>query len=117
MVDEKTVEDEHGQLIHSALLFDDTTVREILTPRISIIGIDSSMSHEEVMEVIHGNKHTRFQVYDETLDNIIGILSIRHYIKESLKQNSHPVITDLVHKPYFVPKNKQIDELAREMIT
>jgi CBS domain containing-hemolysin-like protein len=115
MVDDKTVEDEHGQLIHSALLFDDTTVREILTPRISIVGIDISMSHEEVMEVIHGNKHTRFPVYDETLDNIIGILSIRHYIKESLKQNSLPAIADLVHKPYFVPKNKQIDELAREM--
>jgi CBS domain containing-hemolysin-like protein len=115
MVDDRAVENERGQLIHSALLFDDTTVQEILTPRISIIGIDISMSHEEVMKIIYGNKHTRLPVYKKTLDNIVGILSIRRYIKASLLQNSQPAIADLMHKPYFVPKNKQIDELAREM--
>ena len=115
MVDDRAVEDERGKLIHSALLFDDTVAEKILTPRISIIGIEIGMSHEEVMKIIYGYKHSRLPVYEETLDHIVGILNIRRYIKASLGQNSQPAIADLMHKPYFVSKNKQIDELAREM--
>jgi CBS domain containing-hemolysin-like protein len=115
MVDDGAVDTERGQLIHCALHFDDTTAEKILSPRTSITGIEISMSHEEVMETIHGSKHSRLPVYKETLDSIVGVLSIRRYIKASLMQNSHPVIADLMYKPYFVHPNKRIDELAREM--
>ncbi len=104
-----------SRLLYSALEFDDTTVQEILTARIYVVGIDIDMSCEEIIEIIKKNKYTRLPVYEGTIDNIIGILSVPSFIKEYLKQGDRLLTRELMHKPYFVPKSKGIDDLFREM--
>ena len=113
--EEGTLDREKTELIQSAMEFDDTTVQEVLTPRIDIVAIEDDMSAKEIIEVIRGSKHSRIPVYNGSIDNITGILSIRKYIREYLEKGDATVLSDLCEKPYFVYKTIPIDELLRKM--
>lgn len=113
--EEGIIEEGRGKLIYSALEFDDITAQEILTSRVSVIGIESSMDCQTILNIIKSNKISRLPVYKETLDDIIGTINIRQYIKGYLKEGDSVSITEMMSEPYFVPKKKSIDDLFREM--
>ena len=108
-------EKEKSELIQSALEFDETTVQDVLTPRTDIVGIDEDMTPSEIIELIKSVKFSRLPVYRNTLDNILGTVSIRKYIKKYLKYKDDTYLDDILEKPFYVYKTMPIDEILREM--
>ena len=115
MKDEGELDSEKGELVHSALVFGDVTVESVLTARVDIAAIDVEAGHEEILEFIKRQKHSRLPVYRGSIDNIIGILQIRRYIKAYLKQGKDVDLLSLLDDAYFVPQSAKIDEILSEM--
>ena len=99
----------------SVLEFTDTKTGRILTPKKKIIGIDVNMSKEEIFELINTLNHSRVVVYDGVIDNVLGILRIREYLKEYLKTREIPDVRDIMDEPYYVSSKTMADELLEEM--
>ena len=102
-------------LLRSALDFDRRTVEEVMTPLDKMVGVELTMSHEEVRSIIRENKHSRLPVYLGTPDNIVGILDIRTYIRETLTGGKKIRLHQLLRKTVRVPGTKRIDDLLDEM--
>lgn len=104
------------EMINSIFEFDDILAVHIMTPRPDVfcIDIDDSMSEyfDELMEM----HYTRIPVYEESIDNVIGILHIKDFVVEAYKVGFENVdIRKLLRKPHFVLETKNIDELFKEM--
>ncbi len=115
MTKEGTLDEEQGDLISSALQFQDVTVESILTSRVDLTAIDVKMPQEEILAVIKNCNHSRLPVYEGTIDHIIGVLQIRKYIRSYLKNGSIKDIRALIDKPFFVHQSAKIDGLLTEM--
>jgi putative hemolysin len=113
--EEGVLEEEETEMIHSIFEFADTTVREVMIPRIDMVTLESDATVDEAVDLALQGGFSRIPVYEENIDNIIGVL----YTKDMLKQlreghNSLP-IRDLVRPAYFVPETKKLDDLLREI--
>jgi len=115
MTEEGSLDEDQGDLISSALQFGDVTVESILTSRVDLAAIDVSMSHAEILSFIKEQRHSRLPVYEDSIDNIIGILQIRTYIKAYLHQGEDLDIRPLLDEAYFVHQSANIDELLPVM--
>lgn len=111
MKDEGELGAEQGELVHSALLFGDVTVESVLTSRVDIAAIDIADGPEEVLATIKATRHSRLPVYEGSIDNIIGVLQIRKFIKAYLKRGPALNIRELLDEAYFVHQSANIDEL------
>lgn len=111
MTEEGTLDEEQGDLISSALQFGDVTVESILTPRVDLIAIDIEDSYEEILDRIKVQNHSRLPVYEGSVDNIIGILQIRKFIKAYLRLGSEMDLRSLLDEVFFVHQSTNIDEL------
>jgi len=101
------------ELIHSALEFTDTTVRNSMTPRIEIVALDLNAGQDQVIRAMTEEGYSRIPVYKETLDHIVGIIYAKDMI--TLLQNRELIILeDILHKPYFVPDSMKISELLKQ---
>lgn len=103
-------------MINNIFEFDNKAVSEIMTHRTEIVGISKDASFKEVMALVNSELYTRFPVYEENIDNIIGILHTKDLFKyvggDSPKDFS---LNKLLRQPYFVPSSKKIDELFVEI--
>ena len=115
MTEEGSLDEEQGELISSALQFGDVTVENVLTPRVDLVALDVRSSHEEILACIKSNTHSRLPVYEGSIDNIIGILQIRKYIKAYLREGKALDIRPLLDEPFFVHQSTNIDELLPVM--
>lgn len=111
MTEEGTLDEEQGELISSALQFGEVTVENVLTPRVDLVAIDITDSHEEILSLIKTQNHSRLPVYEGSIDNIIGILQIRKFIKAYLRLGKNLDIRPLLDEVYFVHQSTNIDEL------
>ncbi|MCR5664741.1 MAG: hemolysin family protein [Oscillospiraceae bacterium] len=111
MTEEGSLDEEQGELISSALQFGDVTVESILTPRVDLAAIDVDESNEEILATIKAQNHSRLPVYEGSIDNVIGILQIRKYIKAYLRAGAALDPRPLLDKPLFVHQSTNIDEL------
>lgn len=80
--DEGVIDEDRADLIQSALDFDDVLAYEIITPRVDMLAIDIDDSFDETLELVLNSPYTRIPVYEDTVDNIIGILHLNHLFKE-----------------------------------
>ena len=115
MTEEGSLDEEQGELISSALQFGDVTVENVLTPRVDLTALDVKSSHAEILACIKTNTHSRLPVYEGSIDNIIGILQIRKYIKAYLREGAALDIRKLLDRPFFVHQSTNIDELLPVM--
>ena len=111
MTEEGTLDEEQGDLISSALQFGDVTVESILTPRVDLAAIDIGDSHEEILSQIKSQNHSRLPVYEGSIDNIIGILQIRKFIKAWLREGEALELRPLLDEAFFIHQSTNIDEL------
>ena len=102
-------------LLRSALDFDSRTVQEVMTPLDKVVGVELTMTNEQVREIIRNNKHSRLPVYLGTPDNIVGILDIRTYIRDQLSGGKTSRLHQLTRKTVRVSGSKLIDDLLDEM--
>lgn len=110
-----TIEEDEKELINNVFEFNDITVSEIMTHRTDIFAIDIDMNAEELLEEIKKDdcKHSRIPVYDETIDEIKGILYVKDLIKNINKKTFK--IKNIMKEAYFVSQNKLINELFKEL--
>lgn len=114
MTEKGSLEEDHGDLISSALSFGNVQVNSIITSRVDVCMIDVDSEPEEIIKTIKEVRHSRLPVYEGTVDNIIGILQIRKYIKEYLKGQGVE-LRSLLDPPYFVHASMKIDDLLAKM--
>ena len=112
---EADVSHDEEALIHGVFSLGDTAVREVMVPRVDIVGIDNTTRWSEVVDRVRSSEHARFPVYDETLDNVIGIL----YAKDLLPfviDDAEPMLgwQALVRPATFIPTSKPIDVQLRD---
>jgi len=103
-------------MITSIFLFDDKRAREIMTPRQDMVAVDIKTPMELFINEIFDSRHSRIPVYEEEIDNIIGILSIKDFIIELNRNEWADIdIRTIMQKPYFIPENKKTDDLFLDM--
>ena len=115
MAEEGTINEEQSELISSALQFGDVTVESILTSRVDVAAIDIDMPQEEILQFIKEQNHSRLPVYEGTIDNIIGILHIRRYIRYYIRKGEALDIKPLLYEPFFIHQSTKIDDLLTIM--
>ncbi len=111
-----TLEEEEQELIKSIVSFKQKVAGEIMTPRVDINAISNKFMLSEIVDLINETGHSRFPLYFDDLDNIIGILyakDILPYLKIE-KSNEIIQLSKLARKAMFVPKEKKVDDLLRE---
>ncbi|MBN1046846.1 HlyC/CorC family transporter [Clostridium botulinum] len=114
---------EHGvinetekEMINSIFEFDDKLADEVMTPRTEVYLINIDKPLEEYLDELLEEKYSRVPVYEEDIDNIIGILYMKDFILEARKHEFENVnIREILHSPYFVPETKNIDDLFNEL--
>ena len=111
MTEEGSLDEEQGDLISSALQFGEVTVESILTPRVDLEAIDIEDSLAEILSQIKSQNHSRLPVYEGSVDNVIGILQIRRFIKAYLRQKEALDLRSLLDEPFFIHQSTKIDEL------
>lgn len=115
MTEEGSLKEEQGELISSALQFGDVTVESILTPRVDLAAIDIDDSLEEILSLVRSESHSRFPVYEGSIDNVIGILRVRKFIKTYLHEGENTDLRPLLDEPFFIHQSTNIDELLPVM--
>jgi magnesium and cobalt exporter, CNNM family len=112
---EGVLEEEETEMIHSIFEFGDTTVRAVMIPRIDMVTLESSATVDEAVSLALQGGFSRIPVYEETIDNITGILYIKDMLKQLREGHNQHTIRDLVRPAYFVPETKKLDDLLREI--
>jgi gliding motility-associated protein GldE len=112
LTDKEDLKDEQNML-EGIVRFGDETAKEIMTSRQDVVGLDFRSPFPEVLKCIVENNYSRIPVYQNSIDNVRGIL----YIKDLLPHLGKPATfrwQSLIRPPYFVPETKKIDDLLRE---
>ena len=110
---EGILEPGEDDLIQRLIDFGDTVVRSVVTPRIDMVCAPVDSSLESLAELFLSSKHSRIPVYQESVDQIVGILHIRDLLR-GLRDEAGPSASDLMMEPYFVPETKPLSELLSE---
>jgi len=110
----KELEKDQQEMIRGVVQLSDTTVKEVMVPRTDTVFLSSAASKDEILQLISESEHSRFPVYEDTVDKVIGILHVKDVLIALI--NDKPFdIKSLVRKPFFVPVSKHIDDLLKEL--
>ncbi len=111
-----SIRESEKAMINAIFDFDNTDVSDIMTHRTEIAGLSVDASFDDVKALIDEEQYTRFPVYEDTIDNIIGVLHIKDLLR-SIGQVQLPDfnLRQLIREPYFVPESKKTDALLREL--
>lgn len=113
--DEGVLEQQESNLVRSALQFDEITVDEIITPRVRIIAVDVTDSAEEVRGKFLKEEYSRMPVVEKTLDNIIGIINEKDFIKAYEEKGAELTVRELIQETIYLPCMLRISEVLRMM--
>lgn len=111
--EEGSLEQEERERIFKVFEFSDTIAKEVMTPRVDIVGLDKESSLKEARHTVVSTGFSRVPVYEENIDHIIGILYAKDLLQYS--ENNNHKLEDLLRSPYFIPETKKVDELLTEM--
>jgi putative hemolysin len=112
------IEEEEKEMIHGVIELSETQVHAVMVPRIGIRAVEVSDSVDEVLDMIVLAGHSRLPVYEENLDNIVGILYAKDLLPFLKREGSAPPEIDiraLARPAVYVPETKAVDDLLREM--
>lgn len=115
--EEGVLEEEETDMIRSIFEFADTTVREVMIPRIDMVTLESTATVDEAVDVAMQGGFSRIPVYEESvgIDDIIGILYTKDMLRQLREGHNTLPIRELVRPAYFVPETKKLDDLLHEI--
>ena len=114
--DEGIIDESETELLQSALEFTDMDAGDILTPRIDVVGFELNDSMDTVLEIINDTQFSRYPVYERTVDHVVGILYVKHLLKE-LAEGRHTSLRELMLEPVFIPKSMKLHAIMDEFRT
>lgn len=103
------------EMIFSIIHFGETLAHEIMVPRIDILALEVATPLEDAVETLARSGHSRVPVYEETIDNVVGMLYAKDLLRTRRVENAPGGLRDLLRPAYFVPEAKKVDELLTEM--
>lgn len=110
-----TLEEDEKEMIRSIFEFSKTTVREIMVPRIDMVCVEKGTPLEKLIGLIHQKGHTRIPLYDEKVDNILGIIHAKGLLPFINNKKGKADLVSLARPALFVPESKRLDELLNEI--
>ncbi len=113
--EEGTIEEEERDMLYSVLRFGDTTVREVMTPRVDVVMIEDTATIENALSIFNETGFSRLPVYHGHIDNVVGLLNVKDVFSAVFRQQAGATIRDLMYEPYFVPESKKIDDLLKDL--
>jgi len=109
----RDLEEDQREMIRGVVELSGTTVREVMVPRTDTVFIPAAASRQEALSAALKSGHSRFPVYGETVDSVVGILHVKDLLR-GLSESGPFDMASLVRKPFFVPESKHIDRLLVE---
>ena len=91
----------------------DTTAREVMTPRVDVVALEAPVSPEDVTQAVKESGHSRFPVYRDNLDELVGVLFVKDLFR--MDEPTTELITRRLRQPFLVPETRQVLELLQEM--
>lgn len=113
--DEGVLEQQESELVRSALQFDEITADEIITPRVRIVAVEVSDTAGKVREKFLSEQYSRMPVYEKNLDNIVGIINEKDFIREYENRGDELSVRELIQDTIYVPSMQKISEVLRLM--
>ena len=116
---EGVIETKEAELLERVFKFGDKEVREVMTPRTEMVLVSNNSTIQQFLQTISTHTHTRYPVFKQTSDNIIGIISAKDVLKSMSVLKQHldiqTPLTDVIRDVYFIPETKSISELFDEL--
>jgi putative hemolysin len=114
---EGTVEEEEAEMLHKVFEFGNRPVSEVMVPRTEVVWVEKGTKLADFLSLYTQSPLSRFPVYEENRDNVVGILSVKDIVMAQAKGtfNEEGVIDNLIRPAYFAPETKRISELFTEM--
>jgi putative hemolysin len=109
------IEAEEEQMIGAVLELGQRRVHEVMVPRIDIVGLPLTATLDSIVDTIVGQGHSRIPVYDETVDNVVGILYAKDLLPYLKGEDDPPPMRTLVRAPLFVPESMLVDDLLHSL--
>ena len=111
---EKKESKQDATLLKGIVHFGNITVKQVMRPRSEVVSIDYDFNFTELMSFVKENGYSRYPVFKDNRDNVVGVLNIKDLI-EHLNQDEKFGWQSMVREPFFVPETKKIDDLLREI--
>ena len=103
------IEEDEKEMIQAVFEFDETEVSEVMIPRVDMLSVEGTDSVEELIQLMRKTRHTRIPVYEETIDNILGVIYTREFLVEEATE-LRPFIRPII----FVPETMKLDDIFLE---
>ena len=110
-----TIEAEEEQMIGAVLELGQRRVHEVMVPRIDIVGLPLTASLDQIVSTIVGEGHSRIPVYEDSVDNVVGILYAKDLLPYLVGEDDPPPVRTMVRAPLFVPESMQVDDLLHSL--
>ena len=112
LTDKSETSKEEKKILKGIISFGSTEVKQVMKPRIDVFSVSKTMSYFDLIKKVRENRYSRIPVYDETIDNITGVIYLKDLFPHLNEKNFN--WTTLVREPYFIPENKKLDDLLNE---
>ena len=113
--EDQEIEEDERELIHSVFEFGDTVVREVMVPRPDMVTLPSDTSFDDALKTIVEAGYSRIPLFEGDTDNIVGVLYAKDLLKRIHESKANAKVSTLGRAPSFVPEQKKVAELLREM--
>jgi CBS domain containing-hemolysin-like protein len=114
-VEEAAIEKDERELIHSIIEFGDTVVREVMVPRPDVVAVEGTTEAEIVLERAIAVGFSRIPVYEQSVDNVVGIAFTKDLVRAVRQGNEHRAVVEVARPAHYVPETKRVAPLLREM--
>ncbi len=109
------IEEEERQMIRGIINLEETPAREIMVPRIDIVAVGADADFDEVMRLIIERGYSRIPLYEDTIDNVIGVVYAKDLLRYLADGGRPPDLKDVARPAYFIPESKKVDEVLAEL--
>ncbi|HLE97290.1 MAG TPA: hemolysin family protein [Candidatus Thermoplasmatota archaeon] len=113
--EEGILEGGEEEMIHSVLEFGDTTVKEIMVPRVDMVAVPADATLDHLRGFVKDAGFSRLPVYQGNLDNVVGLVLVKELLMKLVEGSGATQVRDIMKEPLFVPETKKLDDLLAEM--
>jgi len=114
-LEEPLMEEDEKEMIENIFELDQTTVKAVMVPRIDIVSIYENAAIEEIKKIVRQSGHSRFPVYGEDADDVLGFLYVKDMFCGGIESGEKNNIREYIRKPFVIPETKVLDELLEEL--
>ena len=112
LTDKNETSKEEKKILKGIISFGSTEVKQVMKPRIDVFSVSKTTSYVDLIKQVRENRYSRIPVYDETIDNITGVIYLKDLFPHLNEKNFNWIT--LIREPYFIPENKKLDDLLNE---